>query len=57
MLETDVTDTEGEYSLLRRPLGDQRLYIRFGAIQDVLSGHLHVCAAAVSREVMLPVTG
>jgi hypothetical protein len=57
VLETDHTDTEGEYSFLRRPRGDQDLYVRFDGVQDVVPDHLHTCAGAVSREIKLNVSG
>jgi hypothetical protein len=57
VLETDSTDTEGEYSFLRRPRGDQRLYVRFVAVQEVIPEHLHSCAASVSKQFELNVRG
>jgi hypothetical protein len=57
VLETDTTDTEGEYSFLRRPRGDQSLYVSFAGIQDVVTGHLHTCAGAVSKQIELNVAG
>lgn len=56
-LETDITDTEGEYSFLRRPRGDQRLYVSFDGIESVVTDHLHTCGGAVSKEILLKVTG
>jgi hypothetical protein len=55
VLETDITDTEGEYSFLRRPRGDQLVYVRFEGIQDVVTDHLHTCGATASRELQLKV--
>jgi hypothetical protein len=57
VLQTDMTDTEGEYSFLRRPRGDQRLYVRFVGLQEVVPDHLHSCAASVSKQFDLNVRG
>jgi hypothetical protein len=57
VLETDTTDTEGEYSFLRRPRGDQELYVRFAGVEDVIPDHLHTCLGAVSKEIKLNVSG
>jgi hypothetical protein len=57
VLETDMTDTEGEYSFLRRPRGDQRVYVRFVGLQEVIPEHLHTCAASLSKQFDLNVSG
>jgi hypothetical protein len=57
VLQTDMTDTEGEYYFLRRPRGDQRLYVRFVGLQEVIPDHLHSCAASVSAQFDLKVSG
>jgi hypothetical protein len=57
VLEADTTDANGEYSFLRRPRGDQRVYVRFEGITDIITGHSHVCGATVSRELRLNVRG
>jgi hypothetical protein len=57
VLETDSTDTQGEYFFLRRPRGDQRLYVRFVGVQEVIPDHLHSCAASVSKQFELNVRG
>jgi len=57
VLQTDMTDTEGEYYFLRRPRGDQRLYVRFVGVQEVIPEHLHSCAASVSAQFDLKVSG
>jgi hypothetical protein len=55
VLEGDTTDSDGEYSFLRRPRGDQRLYVRFAGFQDVVTGHSHTCGGSASREILLRV--
>jgi hypothetical protein len=55
VLEGDTTDADGEYFFLRRPRGDQRLYVRFAGFQDVVTGHSHACGASASREILLRV--
>jgi hypothetical protein len=55
ILEGDTTDADGEYFFLRRPRGDQRLYVRFAGFQDVVPGHSHTCGASASREIRLRV--
>jgi hypothetical protein len=55
VLESDVTDAEGEYYFLRRPRGDQRVYVRFAGFMDVTAGHIHTCGGSVSRGFLLNV--
>jgi hypothetical protein len=55
VLEADSTNANGEFSFLRRPRGDQRLYVRFAGIADVVTGHSHLCGGSVSRELRLNV--
>jgi hypothetical protein len=55
VLQSDVTDAEGEYYFLRRPRGDQRVYVRFAGFQDITPGHSHTCGGSVSSEFLLDV--
>lgn len=55
VLETKLTNPDGEYWFLRRARGDQRLYVLFPGFVDVSSGHSHTCGGSVSREVLLNV--
>jgi hypothetical protein len=55
VLQSDVTDAEGEYYFLRRPRGDQRVYVRFAGFQDIVADHSHTCGGSVSSEFMLDV--
>lgn len=61
VLETDLTDPEGEYFFLRRPRGDQRVYSTFAGLDQVFTDsagtHHHTCGGSASRELDLNVAG
>jgi hypothetical protein len=59
ILQTDITDPEGEYFFLRRPRGDQRLYTSFLGFDKVFTDstgtHHHTCGGSASPEFRLNV--
>jgi hypothetical protein len=55
VLQSDVTDAEGEYYFLRRPRNDQRVFVRLETFQDITPGHSHACAGSASSEFLLAV--
>jgi hypothetical protein len=55
ILGSTTTDGDGDYFFLRRPRGDQELYVRFAGFHDVVAGHDHTCGGSVSRVIFLGV--
>lgn len=56
LLETDVTDGNGEYRFVRRPRKDQTVYTRLPRFFESSYGHSHECLRALSRDLSIDVT-
>lgn len=55
LLDSDRTDSEGEYGFTRRPGADQRVYTRIGRLHEISYGHDHLCRAARSDNLRINV--
>lgn len=55
LLETDVTDGDGEYRFVRRPRKDQTVYTRLARFFESSYGHSHECLRATSRDLFIDV--
>ncbi len=55
LLDRDRTDTEGDYSFLRRPRHDQTVYTRFRGTLHETYGHSHQCLPSRSSDLSINV--
>ena len=57
VIATDITDREGEYLFVRRPVNDQTVYTRFSGTLSTSYGHSHRCRASRSPNLFVNVRG